>query len=341
MQDQWSITRRSALKTLATSGGMAVSALLPTRPTLPAEKAGDRQSLVDRLRDPLVPISTAFKDDDSMDLKSTAEWVDWLIKQGIKLFWTTEGTPRYYCISDRELNDLNQSVAEVTRGRAVFVAGAPRRYNTAHCIQFSERAAKWGADIVMIQTHWSRHPNADQAFEHHRAVAEASPLPLFCYSVPGFPTGFLQRILELPKYVGMKNDSGDFEPQSNFLRTIRQSGRTFVPMTGGTLRPYLYARHFGSQAFADLLLAGLEPKIVLDFSRYLDKANYEEAVGIIQKYEEPIMEAFAPLGSHACFRACRWIKGLAHSPRDRFPEKTLDEEGSRRMRELLERLELL
>lgn len=153
---------------------MAVSALLPTRPTLPAEKAGDRQSLVDRLRGPLVPISTAFKDDDSMDLKSTAEWVGWLIKQGIKLFWTTEGTSRYYCISDRELNDLNQSVAEVTRGRAVFVAGAPRRYNTAHCIQFSERAAKWGADIVMIQTHWSRHPNADQAFEHHRAVAEAT-----------------------------------------------------------------------------------------------------------------------------------------------------------------------
>ena len=62
-------------------------------------------------------------------------------------------------------------------------------------------------------------------------------------------------------------------------------------MTGGTLRPYLYGRHFGSQAFADLLVAGLEPKIVLDFSRYLDEGNYEEAVGIIQKYEEPIMEA--------------------------------------------------
>ena len=91
MQNQWSITRRSALKTLATSGGMAVSALLPTRPTLPAEKAGDRQSLVDRLRGPLVPISTAFKDDDSMDLKSTAEWVGWLIKQGIKLFLDHRG----------------------------------------------------------------------------------------------------------------------------------------------------------------------------------------------------------------------------------------------------------
>jgi hypothetical protein len=111
-------------------------------------------------------------------------------------------------------------------------------------------------------------------------------------------------------------------------------------MTGGTIRPYLYGHHFGAQAFADLLLGGIAPKIVIAFSQHLDKGNYREAVRIIQDYEEPLMEAFAPLGYHACFRAMRWIKGLAKCRQDRFPENTLDRGGVNQMRRLLEELQL-
>jgi dihydrodipicolinate synthase/N-acetylneuraminate lyase len=256
------------------------------------------------------------------------------------MFWTTQGTSRYSYLSDREIDDLNESVAKVTKGRAIFIAGTAYRHDAARSIRFSRRAAQWGADIVMLEPEWQRRPHAERAFRFHREVAEASPLPLFTYAVKGFPDRFLKRLLELPQYVGMKNDMGDFEPHSNLLRTIRLSGRTFVPMTGGTIRPYLYGHHLGAQAFADLLLGGVAPKIVIEFSRHLDRGNYREAVRIIQDYEEPLMEAFAPLGYHACFRAMRWIKGLTKSRQDRFPEKTLDQEGVNKMRQLVEKLEL-
>ena len=35
---------------------------------------------------PLVPILTAFEEDDRLDIDSTCKWVDWLITKGIKLF---------------------------------------------------------------------------------------------------------------------------------------------------------------------------------------------------------------------------------------------------------------
>ena len=176
----------------------------------------------------------------------------------------------------------------------------------------------------MVQTPWAANPSPDQVYEHHRKIAEASPVPLFTYSLKQWPRGFLKRILELPQYVGMKNDEGDFVEHSNLLRTVRLSGKEFVPMTGGWLRPFLYGHHFGARAFADLFLCGIRPKIVLEFFQHLEQHRYPQAVEIVGKYEEPMMELYGELGYHACFRASMRLKGLFRSNRDRFPSKTLD-----------------
>ncbi len=298
-------------------------------------------SIVKRLQGPLVPISTAFTEKEELDLKSTSQWVNWLIEQGIQLFWTTQGTSRYSFLSSAEIDDLNRSVAAVTRGRAILIAGTPFRADTNECIRFSQRAAGWGADIVMVQTPWAANPSPDQVFEHHQKIAQASPLPLFSYSLKQWPEGFLKRILELPQYVGMKNDMGNFVEHSNLLRTARLAGKEFVPMTGGWLRPFLYGHHFGARAFGALYLCGIRPKIVLDFFQHLEQQRYPEAVKIIQKYEEPMMELYGELGYHACFRASMRLRGLFGSHRDRFPMKTLDSGEVRRVGHLLESLGLL
>ncbi len=112
---------------LATLGGS--SRLLQGKP--------QPDSIVKRLRGPLVPISTAFTEKEELDLKSTSQWVDWLIQKGIRLFWTTQGTSRYFYLSNTEIDDLNRSVAAVTRGRAILIAGTPFRADTNECIRFS------------------------------------------------------------------------------------------------------------------------------------------------------------------------------------------------------------
>ena len=196
---------------------------------------------------------------------------------------------------------------------AIFIAGTPFRADTSECIRFTQRAAKWGADIVMVQTPWAANPSPDQVYEHHKKIAQASPLPLFTYSLKQWPRGFLKRILEFPQYVGMKNDKGDFTEHSDLLRTVRLTGKEFVPMTGGWLRTFLYGHHFGARAFADLYLCGIAPEIVLNFFQHLEQNRYPEAVKTVQKYEEPMMELYGELGYHACFRASMQLKGLFRS----------------------------
>jgi dihydrodipicolinate synthase/N-acetylneuraminate lyase len=78
--------------------------------------------------------------------------------------------------------------------------------------------------------------NEDVCFSFYRAVAEDSPLPLFAYSLmPMMTPALLRRILDLPQYVGMKNDSGDFYEHRDYLWTIAQQRAKFTAMTGGSL----------------------------------------------------------------------------------------------------------
>lgn len=82
-------------------------------------------------------------------------------------------------------------------------------------------------------------------------------------------------------------------------------------------------------------------RTVLDFFQHVERQRYPEAVKIIQKYEEPMMELYGELGYHACFRASMELKHLFQSRQDRFPMKTLDSGEVQRVGQLLESLGLL
>ena len=71
-----------------------------------------------KIRGPLMPILTAFREGERLDIDSTRKWVDWLLGNGIRLFWTTQGTSHFITLSDREVVDLTQDLAGVYSSRA-------------------------------------------------------------------------------------------------------------------------------------------------------------------------------------------------------------------------------
>ena len=351
MEKETPTNRRSFLKAAAagTAGGLALTSVdssaamrfTAISETGEATAAPDDGGIANRIRGPLIPIQPVFAEDESLDVTSTCEWIDWLVQEGVPLFWTTQGTTCYFYLSDSEILELNRSVARVTKGRSILIAGIPFRSSTRESIRFAESAAEWGADIVLVQTNWQEKPDPEAAFRHYKALADHSPLPLFAYILGKWPENFIERVLDFPQYVGMKNDGGDYEAHSTFINAARRRGRAFVPMTGGEVRPYLYGRLFGAQAFADLVTCGIAPKVILDFARYADTGDYPKAVEIVRKYEEPLVEAFSPLGLHPAFRVARWLKGKATSYHSRFPMQTLDAKGVSTVESVLKKVGLL
>jgi dihydrodipicolinate synthase/N-acetylneuraminate lyase len=190
----------------------------------------DYRAIVDRIKGPLAPIFPAFSADEKLDLDATCGWVDWVVDQGMPMLWMTPGTSRYFSMSDQEIFDFTKAVGETVNGRCLLIAATNFHWPVHQVRQYIAHAADAGADIVKVTGNWFTGPSLDRSIEFHKAVAVDSPLPLFAYTltIPGHTAGLtnelLEHILDMPQYVGMKNDSGDFYEHMAYLATIKKHG---------------------------------------------------------------------------------------------------------------------
>ena len=296
----------------------------------------DYRAIVDRIRGPLVPIIPAFGEREELDLDSTCKWLDWEIEQGVPLFWLT-GSSRYLSLTDAEVFDLTKAVAEVARGRALLIAATNFHWPVHMCRRYLDHAAEHGAEIVTLHMLYGN--DDDSIFDFYRAIAQDSPLPLFAYTAPGMGKGIspqlLKRILDLPQFVGMKNDAGDFYEHRAFLSTIRQHGARFTPLTGGSMMSFLWGYDFGAQAFTSAYGVGA-PSIPLKFYQHLVEGRRAEAERIVTEYEEPMLDDFVDMGGWHALKAALVYRGFYRTWKERFPQHTLTEEEAQRVKAHLE-----
>lgn len=77
-----------------------------------------------------------------------------------------------------------QLAVEAARGRCLVIAGTGSN-STAEAIELTCEAARIGADAALLVAPYYNKPSQEGLYRHYRAIAEASPLPLVLYSIPG------------------------------------------------------------------------------------------------------------------------------------------------------------
>jgi 4-hydroxy-tetrahydrodipicolinate synthase len=302
-----------------------------------------------KIRGPLVPILAAFEDDESLDIDSTCKWVDWMIDQGMSLFWTTYGTTHYHSLTDREVLDLNRAIAGVIGDRGIFIACAPWQWATRDCIDFTHKAADWGAHVVKILIDWALTPPDALVLDHYRRIAKESPLPLFAYTLglPGVQPELLKGIIDIPEFIGMKNDSDNFYGQERYLQVIREHGdpEEFLVMTGGGLSSMVLSFDLGMKAYGDTT-PWYSPKLSQAMYRALLNNDRALCSRYLKEIETKLwFEIWPPLGP-AAFAHWGWAHaaayhmGLYRSPRMRFPMVTLTTQQVEQVKAQLEVLQM-
>jgi 4-hydroxy-tetrahydrodipicolinate synthase len=104
-------------------------------------------------------------------------------------------------------------LADEARGQVPILAGAGG-YNTKEVIHLAGEMKKAGAAGLLSVTPYYNKPTPEGLFQHYRAIAESTPLPIVLYNVPGrtgvnidVPT--LVRLATIPNIVGVKEASGN------------------------------------------------------------------------------------------------------------------------------------
>jgi 4-hydroxy-2-oxoglutarate aldolase len=162
-------------------------------------------------------LTTPYANDGSVSLGD--------LKHNIQLYNHTDlagyvvlgSTGESVLLSDAESEGVLLTVKEVADKGKKLIAGCGAE-STAETIRRVKRAADIGYDLALIKTPYYYKPfyKAEVQLAHFKAVADASPIPIFLYSVPQF-TGIaleatdVATLSEHPNIIGIKDSSGNVQ----------------------------------------------------------------------------------------------------------------------------------
>jgi 4-hydroxy-tetrahydrodipicolinate synthase len=158
-------------------------------------------------------LPTPFGDDGNVDVAAFEQFCDRQIRAGATALVVCGTTGEAPTLRPAEHTTLIQIAVAVARGRVPVIAGAGSN-STAHAIELTRDAEAAGADAILSVVPYYNKPTQTGLYEHFRAIAQSSGLPIILYDVPsrtvcGVADETIARLAELPKIIGLKDATGD------------------------------------------------------------------------------------------------------------------------------------
>lgn len=143
---------------------------------------------------------------------------------------TTGETPT---LSDAERRRVVELVVEEARGQVPVLAGAGG-YDTNEVVHAAREMQKAGASGLLSVTPYYSKPTPEGLFQHFSAIADATPLPIVLYNVPGrtgcnMDAATMARLATIPNVVAVKEASGNVQQMAEILRAVPPG---FVVLSG-------------------------------------------------------------------------------------------------------------
>ncbi len=115
-------------------------------------------------------------------------------------------------------------LADEAAGGTPVLAGAGG-YNTREVIHLAHEMEQAGARGLLSVTPYYNRPTQEGLFQHFRAIAESTPLPIILYSVQGrtgvnLEPATIARLAEIPNIVGVKEASGNVTQMCEVRRVV-------------------------------------------------------------------------------------------------------------------------
>ena len=176
----------------------------------------------DRLTGCGTALVTPFSAHGAVDIGALARLVAWQIDEDIDFLVPCGSTGEAATMSVEEHVRVVTHTAEVAAGRVPIVAGAGSN-DTHKAIYLSRELRTSGATHLLHVTPMYNKPPQRGLIAHFQAVADASPLPVILYNVPGRTAINMQAettlaLAEHPNIVGVKEASGDLAQITEILR---------------------------------------------------------------------------------------------------------------------------
>lgn len=181
-----------------------------------------------------VALVTPFKKDFSVDVEALKAIVNFQIDNGIDYLVVLGTTAESATLSKAEKELVIKTIVEANKGRLPLVLGVGSN-NTAEVVEelksskFSDFVA-----ILSVSPYYNK-PTQEGIYQHFKAIAEASPIPVVLYNVPGrtssnmLPSTIIRLATDFKNIVAVKEAAGDIVQA---MKLIQDKTKDFLVISG-------------------------------------------------------------------------------------------------------------
>ena len=263
-----------------------------------------------------IALITPFKADMSVDYEALLRLVEYQVSSGadfLAVLCTTAETPT---LSAEERAKVRKSVIEQVRGRVPIVLGCGGN-NTMAVVDELKNGDWRGVDAVLSVVPYYNKPSQEGLFQHFTAIADASPVPVILYNVPGrvgvnMSAATTLRLASHPNIIAIKEASGNFDQIDDI---IKNKPENFTVLSGddGITFPLIT---LGAEGVISVI-GNAFPREFSKMVRLAMEGEYSSALTIHHRFKELFSLLFVdgnPAGVKAMLNAMGYCENVLRLP---------------------------
>lgn len=190
-----------------------------------------------RLRGLGTALVTPFEASGAVDYKALQALVERQIAGGVDYIVVLGTTGEAVTLSEEERREVRQFIARQVAGRVPLVLGAGGNCTQsviAHIREVNDELRRDYAAILSVCPYYNK-PSQEGLYRHFSAIAEASPIPIILYNVPGrtgvnmLPETALRLHEAYPdRIIGIKEASGKVEQIKKLINEQFQNNKFLI-----------------------------------------------------------------------------------------------------------------
>jgi 4-hydroxy-tetrahydrodipicolinate synthase len=284
-----------------------------------------------------VALVTPFKEDFSIDTEALRRIVNFSVDGGIEYLVILGTTAENATLNNDEKELVIQTVIDANNGRLPLVLGVGGNNTMEVVAELKTRDMSPYVAILSVSPYYNK-PSQEGIYQHFKAIAEASPIPVIVYNVPGrtssnmLPKTVLRLANDFKNIVAIKEAAGDIVQAMQLLKdkpkdfhVISGDDMTALAtvLAGGSGIISVIAQGFPKE-FSEMIRLGLNRKVDEAF-----KSQY-----LLSDCIEMIFEQGNPAGIKQVFQCL----GIADNT-VRLPLVSVDEDLQKRIAEFVKKID--
>ncbi|CAH8294847.1 4-hydroxy-tetrahydrodipicolinate synthase [Mariniflexile fucanivorans] len=181
-----------------------------------------------------VALVTPFKSDLTIDHDALVNIVNFNIENGVEYLVVCGTTAESVTITKEEKKAIINTISKTNNGRVPLVLGIGGN-NTALVIEEIKSTDLSNIDAILSVSPYYSKPTQEGIYQHFKAIAEASPIDIILYNVPGRTSKNMEVETTLRLANGFKNIIGVKEAGNNvsqYLQLIKNKPEDFLIISG-------------------------------------------------------------------------------------------------------------